>query len=144
MKHFLNWVTACTAIALSSVCSHIMADILIIVNSNNSMNTLSNDDAKRIFLAKKTNFDDGSKIEVVDQNDGSEIRNTFYPKVTEKTAEQARSRWAALLFSGEGQMPQAKSNDAEVINYIASTPGAIGYVSSTNNDARVKVVLTLP
>lgn len=144
MNKFRLLMSACTLLLACSWNTPVNAETMVIVNAKNSLGSLSADEAKRIFLAKKTNFDDGNKIEVVDQADGSAIRTEFYPKVTEKSADQARSRWAALLFSGEGQIPPAKNNDAEVIEFVAGNPNAIGYVSATNNDARVKSVLQLP
>jgi len=38
--------------------------------------------------------------------------------------------WQQQVFSGRGHPPPVLPSDAAVIEYVARTPGAIGYVSS--------------
>lgn len=47
-----------------------------------------------------------------------------------------------LVFTGTGAMPKFLDSDAEIVHYVASTKGAIGYVSSDFPSDGVKVLTT--
>jgi hypothetical protein len=39
-----------------------------------------------------------------------------------------RASWRCILFSGQGAMPRTLESDTAVVEYVAHTAGAIGYV----------------
>jgi hypothetical protein len=44
------------------------------------------------------------------------------------------------VFTGKGSMPKSFASDAEILKYVAKTPGAIGYVSAGADAAGVKKI----
>jgi len=80
---------------------------------------------------------------LIDQAEGSAIRDEFYSKATGKSAAQIKALWSRLTFSGAAQPPKSVTSDADVKKIVASTPGAIGYIDRSAVDSSVKVVLTL-
>jgi len=48
--------------------------------------------------------------------------------------------WQQQIFSGKDVPPSNKSSDDDVIAFVKSNPGAIGYVSGSAAVAGVKVV----
>jgi ABC-type phosphate transport system substrate-binding protein len=51
--------------------------------------------------------------------------------------------WMKVQLTGEGQPPTGVGSEDEVLSKVASTPGAIGFVSSDKVNGSVKVLLTI-
>jgi ABC-type phosphate transport system substrate-binding protein len=115
-------------------------DYKVIVNSGNSISTLSKDEVSDFFLQKKTKWSSGNKVVAVDQKSKSSVRVSFSKGVHGKPVSAIKSYWQQALFSGKGVPPNEMSTDAEVIAFVKSNPGAIGYVSSGSNTSGVKVL----
>jgi len=115
------------------------AEVAVIVHPSNN-NTLDENTIKRIFLGKNKKFDNGNKIIPMNQNQGSGARTEFGKKVLGKSDSQLKAYWSKLIFTGKGTPPDEKSNDAEILKLVASTPDAIAYVDASSLDDSVKVV----
>jgi ABC-type phosphate transport system substrate-binding protein len=48
--------------------------------------------------------------------------------------------YRSLMFSGKALIPKSFKSDSEVIEYVAKTKGAIGYVASSADVAAVKTL----
>ena len=64
----------------------------------------------------------------------------FSKSIHGKTAAAVKSYWNQQIFSGREVPPVEKKSDAEVLSFVRSTPGAIGYVSDTASTDGVRVV----
>ena len=127
----------------SGMASVSMADISVIVNPSNSTSSLSDKDLKRLYLGKSNTLPGGVSVALSDQKFGSASRDQFYLKCCGVTAQQARSRWAGILFSGSGQPPAEVGVDKDVVGWVAGNKNAIGYVDSSLVDSTVKVIKVL-
>ena len=56
------------------------------------------------------------------------------------TTAAVKSYWNQQIFSGRDVPPVEKKSDAEVLTFVRSTPGAIGYVSDAAAVDGVRVV----
>lgn len=112
----------------------------VIVNKSNSVSSLSKKDASALFLKKSKKWDNGQKVVVIDQKGNSEVRKTFSTEVHKKSVNAIKSYWQQAVFSGRGTPPVEKSSDVEVIAFVKSNPGAIGYVTSSANVSEVKAL----
>ena len=97
-----------------------------------------------IYKGQSSRLDGGERVTPVDQARGARIREGFYRAVANMSAGQINAYWSRLLFTGKRKPPRALADDAAVLDFVATTPGAIGYVDRAKVDSRVKVVLTLP
>lgn len=62
--------------------------------------------------------------------EGAAIRESFSRVIHGRSANQIAAYWQQQIFSGRNIPPEQRSSDDEVIAYVSSTPGAIGYVST--------------
>jgi len=125
------------AFVFSNVAS--AADVVVIVAKNVPANALTRDEVKDIFLAKKTQWDNGAKINFVTLKD-CETHRAFLKEYLQKSSSQFERYFRTLVFTGKGSLPKAFDSEEELAGYVASTDGAIGYVSSGTNTDSVKVI----
>lgn len=87
--------------------------------------SLSADEIRDVFLGEKQ-FAGKLKLVPVDN---TAIQPEFLSAVLQTDAQKYSARWMKKTFR-EGLAPPArKGSDAEVVEFVRSTPGAVGYVS---------------
>jgi len=113
-------------------------DIAIICNKSVAINSITKDDLERIYLGQKNLWDGGGKVEpVMLQN---ELAETFLTTYVGKNATTFGNYWKKMLFSGKGNGPKQFTKPKEVVDYVASTQGAIGFVPAGTNSDAVKIL----
>ena len=103
---------------------------------------LSTADVARIFLRKRRFWPDGSPIVPLNREPGSDAREAFSHRVLGGDSARWASYWNDAYFNGVFP-PAVLSSSAAVKRYVASEPGAIGYVDPADVDDTVRVVLEL-
>lgn len=112
----------------------------VIVNKSNITDTLTKEEVAGFFLKKVMKWENGMKVLPVDLNAQSEIRKKFSVDIIGETVGEVRSYWQQYVFSGQGTPPVEKKTDTDVIDYVKTHPGAIGYVSVECEISEVKVL----
>lgn len=119
-------------------------DIVVIVNNENSVSELSKREVIDLYMGKKLNFPDGENVNALDQEMDSDIRETFYKSLVNKSVPQVNAYWARLLFTGRVKPPKTLADSTEILQWVQNTPQAIGYIDSTLLDDSVKEVYRIP
>lgn len=114
-------------------------DASFVVNKDTKVASLTADDAKNILLGNKLKFDDGTNIKLVVLTDGP-VHEKVVRDYTQRSTDQFDKFWKRLVFTGKGTMPTQCKSDADVIEFVAKTPGAIGYVAKSSVTAAVAAV----
>jgi ABC-type phosphate transport system substrate-binding protein len=83
-----------------------------------------------IFLRQSPRWGDGSAIVPVDQSVRSDVRRTFSGDVLLQGIAEVQLYWQRKMSAGVVP-PPVKTSDEEVVAFVASTPGSIGYVSAS-------------
>ncbi len=117
------------------------ADIVIIGNKNIRVDSITTEQAKKLWLGKLKKIG-GIKITVVDQTAGNPVFETFYTSVVKKNPSQLKAYWAKVSFTGKAFPPKQLKDDAAIIKWVASNPDALGYVDSSAVNDTVKLLLT--
>ena len=125
------------------VASVSFAEIAVIVNPGNGVSSLSDTDLKRVYLGKTSTLPGGVSVTLSDQKFGEATREEFYLKCCGVSAQQARSRWAGILFSGSGQPPAEVGEGKDVLTWVAGNKDAMGYVDNSLVNGTVKVIKVL-
>jgi ABC-type phosphate transport system substrate-binding protein len=93
-----------------------------------TLNTL-----RAIFSMRKTHWADGSKISVYilsydDNKTNLNIHTQFVTNILKLLPYQLKKAWDRNIFSGTGESPFIVINSQQMLNTIANTLGAIGYI----------------
>jgi hypothetical protein len=100
---------------------------------------ISNADLRAIFMGTRTRFADGSHAVPVTLK-GGPVHEVFLKNHLGEGPEEFRSQWRKVVFTGQGAMPKAFDSESALIEYVAATPGAVGYVSRISPQNRVKLL----
>jgi ABC-type phosphate transport system substrate-binding protein len=88
-------------------------------------------DLAAVFLRKAMRWGGGGNAVPVDQSATSPVRRSFSAAVVGQSAAEVVQYWQKLMFSSSPlRPPPVKKTDAEVLAFVAATPGAVGYVST--------------
>jgi ABC-type phosphate transport system substrate-binding protein len=86
--------------------------------------TLTPEQIRDVFLGEKQ-LSEGVRLVPVDN---SEIQIEFLAKILQTDSQKYYARWTRKSFREGLTAPAVKGSDAEVIAFVKSTRGAIGYV----------------
>ena len=115
------------------------SDVSIICNKDVPEVSLSKGAVKNIFTGKKRIWSNGDKITFVVLKTG-DTHKQFCKTYINKSTAQFMSHWKKMMFSGKGQMPKFFEQEQDMINFVAKTEGAIGYVSAGKASDQVKTL----
>ena len=113
---------------------------VVIVNASTEIDTLEKGEAARIFLGRKTLWASGSRIMPAMLSEKRPSSEAFIRTVLKRSVPQYNAYWKRKLFSGGGAKPPVFRTSAEVAEFVASTPGAIGVVDRAPQDVRIRIV----
>lgn len=114
-------------------------EVVIITNKSVPTDMLKKEDIKNIFTGKMTRWEDNQKITFVTLPQ-SEIHHGFLKEFVKRTPEQYSRHWKKQIFTGKGTKPRSFKTQEKLINYVAGTKGAIGYISSEVITDKIKVL----
>jgi ABC-type phosphate transport system substrate-binding protein len=103
----------------------------VVVNRANSTASLSRVEVARLFLKTVTSWPDGGPVAAVDQARTAPVRRVFSVDVHQKDPDAVAAHWQVQVFSGRDVPPRVLRSDADVLAFVRSNPGAIGYVSAS-------------
>jgi ABC-type phosphate transport system substrate-binding protein len=102
-------------------------DFQVIVNASPATE-VERAEVARFFLRQSLKWSDGQSVLPVDQSSRSAVRDAFSRLVLKQPLPAVDTYWQRQIASGRALPPPVKTSDAEVLAYVAATPGAIGYV----------------
>ena len=107
------------------------ADFKVVINVVNPMNSITTKELSALFLKKTQTWPDGRTVVAVDLKLDSPLRAEFTSVVHGKKISSIKSYWQRQIFQGRAVPPMQKASEAEVLEFVAKVPGAVGYVSSS-------------
>jgi ABC-type phosphate transport system substrate-binding protein len=125
-------------IAIAS-CLPAQAQLIVIAHPAIKSVDVSTADLRDVFTGVSSTLKDGSHVTPVLLKSGP-VNDGFLSLYVGKSESAFRANWRSLLFSGQGTMPRTLDSEAAVVEYVAHTPGAIGYVAKSTPHEGVKVL----
>lgn len=102
------------------------SDIIIIVNKANDITSMSKNDIQKIYLGKKTTWDNGKTIKVAALRKGT-IHDEFLKDFIKKAPSAFTLYWKKAVFTGTGTPPKFFDTESDLMKFISENPDAIGY-----------------
>ena len=146
MKKYLKSLSilAASLILLAGTSSAVWAGMAIIAHPDNSQHGVNTQTIADMYLDKIQRFSNGSKVEPVDQAKGNKLRKKFYQSVLKMPEREVNRYWAKRKFTGKARAPKVLSGDRAIKEWVANTPGGLGYIDGKSLDKSVKVLLIIP
>jgi ABC-type phosphate transport system substrate-binding protein len=114
------------------------AQVVVITNKDVPAESLEPRDILDIYTLNIQRWDDGTRITVFDIKGGSRIKDAFY-QYLDMNPETIKRVWIAKQFSGKAMPPQTEASEQAIVDHVASTPGAIAYVSPATIKGRTDI-----
>lgn len=123
--------------------SSALADLVVVVNARSGVAAMTRNEVINVFFGRYRQFFNGLEAQPVDLVDSHPDRARFYNALVGKELAEVNAYWSRLVFSGRTQAPPRLNSPEEVLKWVSSHPGGIGFVELAKADARVRVVYEL-
>lgn len=113
--------------------------ILVVANTSVPIDTLEVVELQRIYLSKRTRWPDDTRVVATMLKDGP-VHRTFVEQILDRTLAKFATYWKQIVFTGQGVPPKSFETEDDLLDFVAETPGAIGYVSARTGTEGVRVL----
>ena len=124
---------------IPALCSRAQAQVVVIANANVSATSVSRAELRDVFTGASSSLSGGAQVRPVLLRQGA-VHTEFLSLYIDKSDSGFRAGWRSILFSGQGVMPRTLDSDAAVVEYVAHTAGAIGYIGRAAPHEGVKIL----
>ena len=116
-------------------------DLVVIVNTQNPVQAIDASDLRPIFQTTKTNWGNSAGDALpLNLPEDNPLRQEFDKAVLGLDPDRVARYWQDRKIRGGARPPMRVSSTGMVLKGVASKPGGIGYVKSSEVNATVKVV----
>jgi ABC-type phosphate transport system substrate-binding protein len=131
--------TLLLAASASVFAVHAQAQAVVIANPSVKASDVSKSDLRDVFTGAASSLKDGSHVTPVLLKAGA-ANDEFLSVYVGKNDTAFKASWRSLVFSGQASMPKSLDSEAAMVEYVAHTPGAIGYIGKSTAHEGVKVL----
>jgi len=146
MRGHLRWWLGRLALAgllvFAQVSRAASSQMVVITAPDAPRLTFDQDMLRNIYLKKIFVDGRGQRLTPVNLPSGAPLRKAFARAILHMDDVQLQDYWDKQYFQGVSPPYVLASPDA-VVQFVAKTPGAIGYVAACEVDATVRVVMTV-
>jgi len=114
----------------------------IVVNPSVPIYKVSLNKTRAIFTMRQLFWPNGEKIKVFTLVDNHPLHQKFTKNNLHMFPHQLRRVWDRITFSGIGRVPVVVSSEEEMLEKVANTPNAIGYLSSEFKNEKVRLFIS--
>jgi len=119
--------------------AHARAQVLVVANPGVAASAVSRAQLRDVFTGAASGIKGAAQVTPVLLKDGP-THDDFLSAYIGKSDSAFRAEWRSLLFSGQAVLPRTMDSDTEMVEYVAHTPGAIGYIAQTSPHPGVKIL----
>ncbi|HUI29935.1 MAG TPA: hypothetical protein VLX91_06930 [Candidatus Acidoferrales bacterium] len=138
MKLYKFFLVALVVLAAAGA----QAQVAVIANKSVPEESIQISKLNDIYSLRQKTWSNGSIIIPVTLKSDNEVSRKFFDAFGMSSMEM-KKLWMRAQLTGEGQPPEGMNSTDEILDKVASTPGAIGYVEADKVNAKVKVLLTI-
>ncbi len=126
-------------ILLLGLSTNIFSQVAVIAHPSVPLNEISQSDLFDIYSGETRLWENDEIVFAYDLKPKSDIKESFY-NFLGKSPSRMKSIWMVNMLSGEGDPPEPVESEEEMLERVANTPGAIGFLSYAKADSLVKVL----
>ena len=134
-KHIFAAVLAAAVLGAAAA----QAGVVVVANPSVPGDAVSAGDLQSIFLGKTSSWSDGTAVKPAVLAGGPAAAE-FLKSYVKKSPSQFSTFWKKAVFSGTGTPPDEFASDAELVKFVAATPGAVGFVADGSPTDGAKVL----
>lgn len=94
----------------------------------------------RVFLGREV-YVGGVAVTAVNAATGNALRSRFLQVFVKKDEDSYTGHWIVSRYSGLGAPPKELASSADVVKFVQSTPGAIGYIDEADIKPGMNVLI---
>lgn len=136
-KKLINFIRAGIIVSTTGCSSVNAAEIVVNQTVPSKQYTLT--EVRAVFMMRQRFWPNGEQIKVFTLSDSDLLHKDFVKKNLNMFPHQLRRVWDRMLFSGTGAIPVQLDSEQEMIDKIASTPYAIGYLNSRPDNEKIRL-----
>jgi ABC-type phosphate transport system substrate-binding protein len=114
-------------------------DLVIIANPDLEETTIEYRDLQRIYLGKQTQWKDDTSIVPVMLKSGP-LHDEFIEGFLDRSVQRFVTYWRQMVFTGKGMPPKSFASESDLVDFVARTPGSVGYASAGAEVTEVKIL----
>lgn len=116
-------------------------EIAVIVNEDNTVEDISFDHLRKIFMAEQHLWENGDTIYLLLRETGSPEKAIMLDVVYRMDAKDLKQFWLGKLYRGEiASFPKTLKSNEAVKRFVAHAPNAIGFIDGRYVDRTVKIL----
>lgn len=108
--------------------SQVASALEFIVHESVGQNHISSTELKNFYEGNATTWNNGTKVQPKLKDFSTDEGKTFLSEVIGKSSRQYQKSWMSKELSGEGTIPGQLNSDKEMLDFVKSNKGAIGFV----------------
>lgn len=139
LKHLLS------LLVVSLLCGPPCHALSVVAHPSVNQADISLQQLRSIYTLQQRHWPDGSPVIVFrTQHDTPPLYTQFCREILRVYPSQLEQLWDRLVFTGQADRPQSFISTQEMLQAIATTPGAIGYTDVKVQNAQVKYLPVKP
>jgi ABC-type phosphate transport system substrate-binding protein len=136
-RAWVLWVAVLPLVWTSMPAAH-APGFVIVVNRENGVDSLPLADLQRMFRKQMRMWPHGEPVVPVDWDATSEVRQEFSERVLNRSVREMGEFWVQQSITQGLTPPTSLKSSRAILRFVASVPGAIGYVPAADVDDTVK------
>ncbi len=125
---------------LSLISMMVSAQVAVIANPSVKEYTIDRQVVVKFYTLADTKWSDGSPVALFDLKSDHPVREKMLEYIGKEPLELRRI-WLKAVASGAAKAPEVLTTEEEIVEKVAATPGAVGYVSAAKVGKGVKVLM---
>jgi ABC-type phosphate transport system substrate-binding protein len=117
--------------------------LVVIVNPGSGVTQLTRQEVARIYLGSQKFLAPGLVALPVEPLAPQSDRARFYHLLVNMSLLQVKTYWTEVFFTGQAQPPHQVRDSGEVVQFVATGRGGVGFIRPGQLTPRVRAVLTL-
>lgn len=116
-------------------------NLVAIGNQTGVPATLKLSELKAVMMGEQQRWKSGNRVLIALMKTTTPLGKQVAEQIYDMTSDGVNKYWLALVFQGKAQAPNFFSSVAELENFVAQNPGAIGILNKQSNSDDIKTIL---